>query len=51
LPFLEVEASDIDDEEGTSGCRYLLCFNPIKTEQDAAFQSATLEHDESRVPG
>ena len=47
--MVEVEANDIDDEEGSRGCRYLLCYNPLKAEQDAAFRSAALEEAEEEL--
>jgi len=49
LYYLEVPADAIEDEEGTDGCRYLLCYNPEKAEQDAAFRSAALQEAEEEL--
>ena len=49
LSYFEVPESDIDDDEGFTGCRYLLCYNPLKAEQDAAFRSAALQEAEDEL--
>ncbi|WP_303800284.1 transposase [Alicyclobacillus macrosporangiidus] len=43
LWYLEVPASEIDDDEKDAQTRYILCYNPDKARQDAAYREAALE--------
>nr|WP_040290307.1 IS1634 family transposase [Alicyclobacillus hesperidum] len=43
LWYLEVPASEVDDDEKEPDTRYILCYNPVKAEQDAAYRESALE--------
>jgi len=49
LYYLEIPASVVEDDEDSKGCRYMLCYNPVKAEQDAAFRSAALQEAENEL--
>ncbi|WP_231862933.1 IS1634 family transposase [Alicyclobacillus mali (ex Roth et al. 2021)] len=47
LRYLEVPATSVDDAEKAEGVRYILCYNPEKARQDAAFRESALEETEA----
>jgi len=49
LSYLEVPASEVDDEESQENARYILCYNPVKAVQDKAFRNAALEEAEKAL--
>lgn len=49
LQYLEVPAPLVEDDEKDEDTRYILCYNPLKAKQDAAFRAAALEEAEAAL--